>query len=153
MSGRGVEGGQWRPRRPRRPRDEGAAPSADALGPSDGGSAPSNARLDLRSPPSGFARFVRSGLKRDFRSPRTRGKSLSRGRRTRGRRPRPEGAEGAEGATDPPQQGGAGASPGHAEAPPPRAPLLIRAQRSQKDALCTRGDSYPADRQSEPCLN
>ena len=57
----------------------------------------------LRSPPSGFARFVRSGLKRDFRSPRTRGKFLSRGRRTRGRRPRPEGAEGAEGATDPPQ--------------------------------------------------
>ena len=42
MSGRGVEGGQWRPRRPRRPRDEGAAPSADALGPSDGGSAPSD---------------------------------------------------------------------------------------------------------------
>lgn len=27
-----VEGGQWRPRRPRRPRDEGAAPSSDALG-------------------------------------------------------------------------------------------------------------------------
>jgi hypothetical protein len=48
-------------------------------------------------------RYVRSGLKHNFRSPRTRGKSLSRGRRTRGRRPRPEGAEGAEGATDPPQ--------------------------------------------------
>ena len=31
-----LEGGKWRPRRPRRPRDEGAAPSADALGPSDG---------------------------------------------------------------------------------------------------------------------
>ena len=39
----------------------------------------------------------------DARLPRTRGKSLSRGRRTRGRRPRPEGAEGAEGATYPPQ--------------------------------------------------
>ena len=55
------------------------------------------------SPPSGFARFVRSGLKRVFRPPRARGNPPSRGRRTRGGGPRPEGAETAEGATGPPQ--------------------------------------------------